>query len=478
MRLLLASLLAVLPAVPAAAARRSRARPQTIRPGLPTDGVPACRDLKQFSRRMRWGFAVSQDNQLNCGAGVGEPSNYILPTPADQPYEMHVVAVDGGSFPVATGDPSSPDSSVQVVVYKTRKPAVLVLSARDPLLWDVTVTPEAALELIIVQGKGKQVVRGVPEDIPVLHRTWDQACAYAHAWEPRRNLAGPDLPLLISSLRCSTGLRESSMQGCQEGALFEIPHYRQDKEADPEVRWDRPCPLPIDPDIPLPRRRQSSQSERLDPMESSRDRSPQKASPPPAVPERTPPGRGVADPAARLLGEHEELKAPVGPAPAEEVPLEALPTFEEPPQRPAPEKPPRGALTGSKEALPAPEAPSAHEDIPVRALAILLKGDLTLLTHDAVPDLVAALEKGDETLRWRAADALGQLGRAGEAAVPALVKALKEKSWRVRSSAALALGNIGVQDKKVVKRLRKLLKDPHPDVSHSAKTALERLSGK
>ncbi|MBI5595666.1 MAG: HEAT repeat domain-containing protein [Elusimicrobia bacterium] len=477
MRLLLAALLALLPSLPAQAARRSRARPQTIRPGLPTDGAPACRDLKPYANRMRWGFAVSQDNQLNCGAGVGEPSNYILPTPADQPYEMHVVSVAGGSFPVATGDPSSPDASVQVVVYKTKKPSVLVLSAKDPLLWDVTVTPEASLELIIVQGRGKQVVRGVPEEIPILHRTWDQACAYAHAWEPRRNLAGPDLPLLISSLRCSTGLRESSMQGCQEGALFEIPHYRQDQEADPAVRWERPCPLAIDPDIPLPRRRQSSSSERLDPMESSRAR-PAPGSEPAVVPERLPPARGVADPAERLLGEHEELKPPAGPDPSEEKPLDAPPTLAEPPRRTAPEQAPKGALSGSKEALPRPESPAGREDIPVRALAILLRGDLTLLTHDAVPDLLVALEKGDETLRWRAADALGQLGAAGAAAVPALAKALKEKSWRVRSSSALALGNIGVQDKAVLKRLRKLLKDPHPDVSHSAKTALERLGDK
>ena len=476
MRLLLAFALALLPAMPADAARRSRARPQTIRPGLPTDGVPACRDLKQSARRMRWGFAVSQDNALNCGAGIGEPSNYILPTPSEQPYEMHVVTVGGGSFPVATGDPSSPDSSVQVVVYKTRKPAVLVLAAREALLWDVTVTPEASLELIIVQGKGKQVVRGVPEDIPVLRRTWEQACAYAHAWEPRRNLAGPDLPLLISSLRCSTGLRESSMQGCQEGALFEIPHYRQDKEPDPDLRWERPCPLPLDPDIPLPRRRQSSSSERLDPIERTRASAPEQLEA--EVPARTPPARAVADPAERLLGEHEDLKPPVGLDPREELPETAPAAPPEPPQRPAPVKSPSPAIAGHKEALPAPEAPAGREEIPVRALAILLKGDLTLLTHDAVPDLVAALEKGDETLRWRAADALGQLGRSGASAVPALVKALKEKSWRVRSSAALALGNIGVDDKGVVKRLRKLLKDPHPDVSHSAKTALERLGGK
>ncbi|TPW20742.1 MAG: PBS lyase HEAT domain-containing protein repeat-containing protein, partial [Elusimicrobia bacterium] len=114
-------------------------------------------------------------------------------------------------------------------------------------------------------------------------------------------------------------------------------------------------------------------------------------------------------------------------------------------------------------------------DIPVRALAILLKGDRTLLTHDAVPDLVVALERGDETLRWRAADALGQLGPAARSASAPLLKALKSESWRVRSSAALALGNVGASENKVLKALRRLLKDSHPDTRHSAQTALSRL---
>lgn len=461
--LLAATLLLGAQAASAAWPKATRARPDAMRDGSPTEGFPLCRDLKPHARRLRWDFASSQPNQLSCGAGGGEPSNYILPAPADQPYELHVIAIHDGSFPVQTGDPSAPERSVQVVVYKTRKPAVIVLSARDPVLWDVTVTPEARLELVVLQGRGKQILRGVPEDVPVLKRSWQQACAYAHAWEPRRNLAGPDLPLLMTSVRCATGLRESSFQGCTEGALFEVPHYRQEapKADAAAAAWENPCPLPADPDIPLPRRRQASQAERLPPFEE-----PQRATAPTAA------AVSPRDP----IEATESPEPPREPAQPEEWRTTADARLEEGDRGKAAPPPPEPPLSGHKEDLPAPKGAAGREDIPVRALAILLRGNKTLLTHDAVPDLIIALERGDELLRWRAADALGQLGPAAGKALEPLLSATKEKSWRVRSSAALALGNIGADPKRCAKRLRKLLKDKHPDVRLSAKTSLERLS--
>lgn len=454
----------------------SRSRPQTLRPGTSLEGAPLCRDLRPHAGRLKWTFAPSQDNMINCGAGGGDSSNYILPEEASQPYELHVISVDEGSFPVMTGDPSVPDSSVQVVVYRTRKPVVLALAARSGTLWDVTVTPEARVELIIIQGKGKQVLRGVPDEIPVARRSWEQACAYAYAWEPRRNLVGADLPLLVTSLRCSTGLRESSFQGCTQGAVFEVPHYRQGAEAKESPKWEPPCPLPVDPDAPLVRRRDPLRraAEVPEPPPAREADPPRAVEPEPLV--RRPPRGRVRDPFANLGGGPGTLQPPVGAPPPEEVPHVPEAVLEPAPERPV--KPDLGALApaGKAEVLPAPETAPARDDIPVRALAILLKGDRTLLTHDAVPDLIVALERGDESLRWRAADALGQLGpSAKSASAPPLLKALKSKSWRVRSSAALALGNVGASEKKVLKALRRLLKDDHPDTRHSAQTALSRL---
>ncbi|TBR22401.1 hypothetical protein EPO15_08180 [bacterium] len=471
-------LLALLASLASGAWAAPRSRPDNLRPGSALEGAPLCRDLRPHAGRLKWTFAPSQDNMINCGAGGGESSNYILVEQPSQPYELHVISVDEGSFPVMTGDPSVPDRSVQVVVYKTRKPVVLALAARAPTLWDVTVTPEARVELVIIQGKGKQVLRGVPDEIPVARRSWEQACAYAQAWEPRRNLVGPDLPLLMTSLRCSTGLRESSFQGCAEGAVFEVPHYRQEGAAKEDLKWEPPCPLPVDPDAPLVRRRDPLRREAEVPEEHpARVADPVRAAEPEPEPRPRPAPRGaVRDPFASM-GRGGALKPPVGAPPHEEAEPEPIvtqaPAPDRPPAKPALESPPPAA---KPEVLPAPESAPARDDIPVRALAILMKGDVTLLTHDAVPDLIIALERGDETLRWRAADALGQLGSAAVSSAPALLKATKSDSWRVRSSAALALGNVGASERKVVKALRRLLKDKHPDTRHSAQTALSRLT--
>jgi HEAT repeat protein len=127
--------------------------------------------------------------------------------------------------------------------------------------------------------------------------------------------------------------------------------------------------------------------------------------------------------------------------------------------------------------LPAPKSPPARSKIPVRALAILLEGNTSLATHDAVPDLIIALEKGDERLRARAADALGNMGQNASLAVDALKSGLKkDKNMRVRSNCALALGKIGPKARSAIRLLRKAAKNDHADLRLSAQTALENLT--
>ena len=113
-------------------------------------------------------------------------------------------------------------------------------------------------------------------------------------------------------------------------------------------------------------------------------------------------------------------------------------------------------------------------DIPVRALAILLRGDKTLLTHDAIPDLIEALKKGDVRLRSRAADAIGSLRPPADKAVGALLHALKsDSSARVRASAALALGNIGPGAADAVPALKRAAGNRDPELRLNAKRAME-----
>ncbi|MBK8905420.1 MAG: HEAT repeat domain-containing protein [Anaerolineaceae bacterium] len=59
----------------------------------------------------------------------------------------------------------------------------------------------------------------------------------------------------------------------------------------------------------------------------------------------------------------------------------------------------------------------------------------------AIPILLTMLESGTDTVRHRAAKALGEIGDT--VAVPVLITALNDKDWFLRSAAAEALGKIG-----------------------------------
>jgi len=61
---------------------------------------------------------------------------------------------------------------------------------------------------------------------------------------------------------------------------------------------------------------------------------------------------------------------------------------------------------------------------------------------DAVPALVDVLKSPDQTLRARAATALGSMGSVGQDAIPALVSALQDREPAVRREAARAIGLI------------------------------------
>ena len=129
--------------------------------------------------------------------------------------------------------------------------------------------------------------------------------------------------------------------------------------------------------------------------------------------------------------------------------------------------------TGPDESLPRPVVTTAAPEKPVAAPAAFEAAG-SKAPHDAVPDLILALQKGSVASRARAADELGSRGAAAAPAVPVLMAALKDKNPRVRASASLALGNIGVDDKTVVPLLVKALKDKNLDVRYAAALALSR----
>ncbi|MFH1723856.1 MAG: HEAT repeat domain-containing protein [Elusimicrobiota bacterium] len=473
-------------------------------------GAQACRKLRPVADRMRFDFPSSTPNQMTCGPGDPRPSNYVLPTDAESPHEMHVIGVYEGSFPPQSGKqgPDAAKSAVRVLVFKTRRPAIIVVSANKPVLWNFTVNQDADIELVVLQGRHPQSVQGLPADVPVLRRSYEESCGYGYGWERHYNLRGGHFRRMILSLRCATGLRETSFQGCMSGAVFEVPHYEQKAASYAGRERGLACPLPLTPDLLLP---PDARPDR--PFEGEAASIPQKRLPMPREPEApalrpakagragrkpsTPgsrePGRagpaapvasdeprlpGTAEPGPGMEGWPQELGDPGGPPEARGKTVTAEAMLEDSPRK-APEdgvKPHRRG--GKPETLALPKGVPMRGDLSVRAFAILLEGNGTLLTHDAVPDLIEALEKGTTLLRWRAADALGTLIPPAEKAVKPLMRALKDPNPRVRSSAALALGNIGPASEKAARLLQKALKDENADVRYSAETALERIGTK
>ena len=166
---------------------------------------PFCASLRPYIRGPREKHPPSTPNVVNCA--VGDPgSNYV---PAQDPAateELHVIAVRKGDTRPKAQAPGD-KGLVKVVLYKTRKPAVLALSAQESVQWQITLTQEAELKKVILQGAREQTVKGLPSAVPVIDRTKEDACALSHAWEQG---TGSEFKLMMLSLRCAV-IAESSL---------------------------------------------------------------------------------------------------------------------------------------------------------------------------------------------------------------------------------------------------------------------------
>jgi HEAT repeat protein len=94
-----------------------------------------------------------------------------------------------------------------------------------------------------------------------------------------------------------------------------------------------------------------------------------------------------------------------------------------------------------------------------------------------VYQLMQKLTDQSSRSRIKAADNLGEMGRAAERAVPALLELLSDDNETVRAAAADALGNIGIPDRQVVLKLLAITGDdghPHYPVVH-ANNALAKM---
>jgi hypothetical protein len=115
------------------------------------------------------------------------------------------------------------DGVVDVRVPTRKRPVVLALTAYQPTIWRIDST--AKLAAVYLFGYEPQRIEGVPKDVRVKVVTKpDFVCTYG--WEPKQNTGGCYYQKMIATVRKSTGLVESSFQGCYAGREFEIPIVR------------------------------------------------------------------------------------------------------------------------------------------------------------------------------------------------------------------------------------------------------------
>jgi len=94
----------------------------------------------------------------------------------------------------------------------------------------------------------------------------------------------------------------------------------------------------------------------------------------------------------------------------------------------------------------------------------------------ALPTLFAALKDPQDSVRWTAAGAIGNVGPdAAPSAIEPLVAALGDQSENVRSGAVEALGKIGPAAKSAIPNLLKSVKDSDEGVRQFAAIALGRI---
>ncbi|MFA9203873.1 MAG: hypothetical protein ACEQSD_07735, partial [Flavobacteriales bacterium] len=116
--------------------------------------------------------------------------------------------------------------SVEVIVDYPNQPIVLILTAYDPVEWNIKITARTKVEQLIIAGYSTQSYRGIPRSIPVAtythqHSTCSTACwrgtGYFYAYDLLKEPS--DLQQKIQEI---TGKKLYSFQGAYSGKSFNI----------------------------------------------------------------------------------------------------------------------------------------------------------------------------------------------------------------------------------------------------------------
>jgi hypothetical protein len=147
--------------------------------------------------------------------------------PGGTPKDAQIIALGayegGGPSPVAVAGDGHETRSIAVSGDRRGKPVILVLSAYDPVLWDLKSFPAARLKAVLFFGYHGQAVVGVRKSVIVRFSTvrgGDGACgAYNYAY-----VGGPRLEKLDAAIRKSVGRGIDRFQGSYQATGYNIDH--------------------------------------------------------------------------------------------------------------------------------------------------------------------------------------------------------------------------------------------------------------
>ena len=133
-------------------------------------------------------------------------------------------------------------------------------------------------------------------------------------------------------------------------------------------------------------------------------------------------------------------------------------------------------LIGDASAVPALRDALASRESEVRSCAVVSLGQLAAKSPDAVKAIITALDDDHHSVQAAAANTLGRLGPSAELAVPALIRNLENAKGNARPNAAMALGLIG--DQSALPALRRAITDSNVDVFRNAAIAIRRIEAR
>jgi len=134
--------------------------------------------------------------------------------------DVHAVGVYEGTVPAHSERPKGghPLGTVDVTVAVRDRPIILILTAYNPVHWRIGIAPGVQVMQVFTQGYYAPMVSGVPENVPVVSRSYEVDRSWFRLSGPR-----PDEVLAFSDqVRAATGSGVQTVQYAYRGQGFSV----------------------------------------------------------------------------------------------------------------------------------------------------------------------------------------------------------------------------------------------------------------